>query len=418
MPNLADKNSPVKHKSGFILRDTPAWLDQHQEWISDGARKLYKALRTLADHRTGELAIPGRGEEARWIKPTTIDRKAGMCDETRKKYMRELLALGAVRHERKRITRRVGNRLRAFLGVSRYTFLELKRPIAASHAVSSTAKSEQKSKIVCADAVSSMAKSSTAKTETDLLRPTSSTVEEVGHEYLSYSTSSAPPATGGGPGVAAVGTHGAAAGFSPSGLAAPDGSPVIYKGGRGQNSPPTKPPTYLTPPSDFEDFFKTLPTAIQRLTESFKITAWPKVLHQEPLFLLKKEFIDCITAEAVLDYKATCELWEGLVRWIRWWQLTSAQKRQAALAACGIYEPENPNLDPRPIDPAKLMECALEDPECLACGIEAGAAWMEYADGTWNFYEGEYKPDFCEPDPPNCLPQSSENVTVETSASI
>ena len=49
---------------GFVIRDTPAWLDQHQSWISDGARLLYKTLRTLADAKTGRLFIPGRG----WIR--------------------------------------------------------------------------------------------------------------------------------------------------------------------------------------------------------------------------------------------------------------------------------------------------------------------------------------------------------------
>jgi len=183
MGNVTHGKIPRQAKPEFILRETPAWLLSHQDWISDGARKLYLAMRGLADAKTGELAVPGRGDEARWIKPKTIDRKAGMCDETRKKYMRELLALDAVRHERKRITRRVGSRLRAFLGVSRYTLLELKRPIAASNAVSSTAKIEEKTQIVSVDAVSS-----TAKAKTGLLRPTSSMVEEIGHEDLSETT--------------------------------------------------------------------------------------------------------------------------------------------------------------------------------------------------------------------------------------
>jgi len=46
-------------KTAFIIRDTPAWLDQRQSWISDGGRELYKALRTLMDQKTGRLLIPG-----------------------------------------------------------------------------------------------------------------------------------------------------------------------------------------------------------------------------------------------------------------------------------------------------------------------------------------------------------------------
>src|SRR5262249_55425245 len=89
------------------------------------------------------------------------------------------------RHERRRVTRKVGNRLRAFLGVSRYTLVELKRPITANHAGPSTAKTAEKSQIVSADGASSTANSSTAKAKAGPLRPSSSMVEEIGHEFLS-----------------------------------------------------------------------------------------------------------------------------------------------------------------------------------------------------------------------------------------
>ncbi len=88
MDKIAAHKSPRKTKR-FVIRDTPAWLDQRQPWISDGARQLYKTLRTLADVKTGRLLIPGRG----WIKLNTIQQKAGMCTRTRKKYMRELVTL-------------------------------------------------------------------------------------------------------------------------------------------------------------------------------------------------------------------------------------------------------------------------------------------------------------------------------------
>jgi hypothetical protein len=180
-----------KNKKPFVLYRTPAWLLVSQNWISDGARKLYLAMRSLADQRTGELAIPGRGNEERWIKPKTIDRKAGMSDETRMKYMRELISLGAVQFERKPVKRTIKNRLRKVRGVSRYTLLPLKPPIANIHAGSTTAKNQQSEESEPQDGVSTTAKSTTAKGENGLLQPNSSTVEEFGSQDLSKPTTGA-----------------------------------------------------------------------------------------------------------------------------------------------------------------------------------------------------------------------------------
>lgn len=189
------KHSPEKkqgqakpRRASFIVRDTPAWLDQHQDWISDGGRQLYKAMRSLADAKTGELAIPGRGEEARWISPNTIDRKAGMCERTRQKYMRELIALGAVQHERKPVTRTIRGRLRKVRGVSRYTLLSLKRPIASNDAASTTRQTEENVKTEPQDSVSTTRQSTTRQAENGLLRGNSSTVQELPPQVLSETT--------------------------------------------------------------------------------------------------------------------------------------------------------------------------------------------------------------------------------------
>src|SRR6267143_1258351 len=106
MPKLPPKKLEVKRKAEFIIRGTPAWLDQHQSWISDGARRLYKVLRSLADAATGCLLIPGRG----WIRLRTVEQKANMSDETRKKYQRELVRLGAVRIHRDYVNRTINGR--------------------------------------------------------------------------------------------------------------------------------------------------------------------------------------------------------------------------------------------------------------------------------------------------------------------
>jgi len=172
---------------GFIIRSTPAWLDQHQIWISDGARKLYKTLRTLADAKTGKLFIPGRG----WIRLSTIEQKAGMSDETRKKYQRQLLALGAISVHHDRVTRTIDGRKRQVLGHSQITVLPINPPNPHGYKRSSTAKTEENVKPPHKQRGSSTANSSTAKGENGLLRLNSSAAQEFSRQYSSETTNKA-----------------------------------------------------------------------------------------------------------------------------------------------------------------------------------------------------------------------------------
>ena len=123
-----------QEKKAFVIRDTPVWLDQHQDWISDGARQLYKALRTLMDQRTGRLFIPGKG----WIRIRTVEQKAGMSEETRLKYTKELKALGGIQIHRDHVTRSINGRNRKVWGQAEITVLSLKPPKAHKHSRSTT----------------------------------------------------------------------------------------------------------------------------------------------------------------------------------------------------------------------------------------------------------------------------------------
>lgn len=180
----AQEKKPPDKKKSFVIRDTPVWLDTHQDWISDGARQLYKVLRALADQKTGRLFIPGGG----WIKLKTIEQKAGMCDETRKKYSRQLLALGGIRIHRDYVIRSIHGRNRKVLGQSQITVLPLHPPNTHKHRASTTAKTSDNADSSDEHRVSTTANSTTANAENGLLQPKSSTVEEVSAQYLSKNT--------------------------------------------------------------------------------------------------------------------------------------------------------------------------------------------------------------------------------------
>jgi hypothetical protein len=128
------EHNQAQQKKPFVIRETPAWLDQHQDWISDGARQLYKALRTLADQKTGQLLIPGKG----WIRLRTVEKKAGMSEDTRHKYTKELTALGCYHVHRERVTRSINGRERKVLGQAEITVSRLEPPKAHKHSRSST----------------------------------------------------------------------------------------------------------------------------------------------------------------------------------------------------------------------------------------------------------------------------------------
>lgn len=164
------RKSGRKH---FVIHSA-AWLDQHQPWISDGARQLYKTLVSLADARSGRLFIAGRG----WIPLRAIERTAGICDETRKKRMRELTNLGAIKCHRDSVTRVIGGRKRWVLGIAQITVLPLDPPKVRGSSTAKTSKKGQspdKTRLTEASEAESTnrnAVSSTAKSaETSFLEP-------------------------------------------------------------------------------------------------------------------------------------------------------------------------------------------------------------------------------------------------------
>ena len=153
-----------KQRKPFVIRDVPVTMVQRNADISKGAQHLWMVTKSMADHRTGE-----RRYRQHWFTGEEIDRRAGICDETRKKYMRELVALGLVRMERVRVDRVLTDRMsghrrrRTVLGETRYTVVKS----LLKHGSSSTAK-----------------KITPRKTRV-LLQPDSSIVEEVGSQFLS-----------------------------------------------------------------------------------------------------------------------------------------------------------------------------------------------------------------------------------------
>jgi hypothetical protein len=153
-----------KQRKIFIVREVPATMLQRNPDISKGARHLWLVMKSMADHRTGELR-----HRQHWFTGEEIDNRAEICDETRKKYMRELVALDLVRMERVRVDRVLRDhpsghqRRRTVLGETHYT-------VATSppkHGSSSTAKKIRPRKPGV------------------LLQPNSSIVEEIGSQFLS-----------------------------------------------------------------------------------------------------------------------------------------------------------------------------------------------------------------------------------------
>jgi len=171
-------------KPEFIVRETPAWLDQRQDWISDGARKLYKTLRTLADAKSGRLFIPRRG----WIRLSTVEKKAGMSHNTRKKFMRELVALGGIAIRRDYVTRSINGRFRKVLGQAQITVLPLhpQKPRKQSPSASTTDQPYDQS--LHKHSVSTTDQSTANQGEKPLLPTNSCTVQELVDQVLSKNT--------------------------------------------------------------------------------------------------------------------------------------------------------------------------------------------------------------------------------------
>jgi hypothetical protein len=139
-------------RKAFTVDAEAAMLKRNRD-LSRNARILYMALRALADGKTGELRIKGR-----WLKATEFDREAEMCREVRMAAMRELIAVGFVEMKRPRICRKISGRMRVVLAGCQYSVFKTPRP-----------KIDQKP----ADS-----------SRVDLLQSISSTVEEIGSQYL------------------------------------------------------------------------------------------------------------------------------------------------------------------------------------------------------------------------------------------
>jgi hypothetical protein len=388
----SNPGKPRQVKTAFIIRNTPAWLDQHQTWISDGARGLYKTLRSLADAKTGDLAIPGRGDEERWIKPTTIDKRAGISDETRKKYMRELIRLGAARFERKRVIRKVGNRLRAFLGVARYTVLPLIQPNASNDAGSSTAKNQENKKSPHKHSRSSTANSSTAKVETGLLRPNSCAAQGFGHEVLSETTTS-------GAAVPSLGPD--------EPLLDPGDSP----GEHHRHQAPRKKPDDDARIKIYQDRPKLMAWAgrivLRRARRMGKDVAFERgyIRASLPTFELESELRDFVK-QAYEGYLYLCSKNrdQPFTRDILA-QIILAQAAEHDLPIdedfirWTIYPPKEEPSEIRepigPVDAARLRELAGADPACLSSSMDAdGIAVMVYQHGIQSIRPSAFEPDW------------------------
>jgi hypothetical protein len=229
----ADQHKPQEKKM-FVVRDTPVWLDQHQDWISDGARRLYKTLRTLADQKTGRLFIPGKG----WIRIRTIEQKASMSEETRLKYTKELKALGGIEIHRDHVTRSINGRNRKVWGQAQITVLSLKPPKAHKHSRSTTPESKKPNtdKVSTthgnADNIETEPQSSVSTTpgnEENLPHPDSSGPVESGCQKMSEGTTGPPS-----PLTFAVENHGSisqgrAPQESPTTTASPAAKGLSYK---------------------------------------------------------------------------------------------------------------------------------------------------------------------------------------------
>ena len=384
MQKLQPPKDDVKRKAAFIIHNSPAWLDTHQNWISDGARRLYKALVTLADVKTGRLFIPGRG----WIRIRTVQQKAGMSKNTRLRYMRELLALGAVRMHRDYVTRRIQGRNRKVLGQAQITVLPLCAPNPHKQRTSTTDQSCANAKIEPQYSVSTMDQSTTDQSKNGLLRTTFSTVQELVHQDLSETTSKAgagsPPVGVSAPSVPALGLSAAATAPAAlnTGLGDCPDNPV-NNGRRGQGSPASK-------PAPNPIYFEKIEKLTSHLEEKFYDRASQEVLTkggpQKPFadvwfWDIERDCLRYIVNEQGISMADFRKAYNGAMR-------------KVELAVAEVQRPSN--LDPRPIDPATLLECAEGDPDCRDCWIQnhggVKIAVMIFDDGEQHFIEGELAP--------------------------
>lgn len=114
------RDASSRPKRPFIVREVSAEMLRKHPQLTKGARMLWLAMLSMADHRTGELRYRDH-----WFSGLDIDRRAEICTRRRKDLMKELVRLGLVRWERERVMRSLGRcsghqRMRCVLGHTHY----------------------------------------------------------------------------------------------------------------------------------------------------------------------------------------------------------------------------------------------------------------------------------------------------------
>jgi hypothetical protein len=123
-----DAAMSLHHERGkrpFIVREISAEMLRKHPHLSKGARMLWLTMKSMADHRTGELR-----HRSHWYTGKEIDMRAEISMRRRKDLMKELVDAGFVHWERERLTRYVKDRLtghqrmRSVLGRTRYSIVK------------------------------------------------------------------------------------------------------------------------------------------------------------------------------------------------------------------------------------------------------------------------------------------------------
>lgn len=309
------KKKAGQAKKPFVVHNTPVWLDQEQNWITAGGRRLYKTLRTLADVKTGRLFIPGRG----WISLRTIEARSGFAEDARLKYQRELQALGAIHIHRDYVIRVIKGRKRKVLGIAQITVLPLTPPPRKQRASTTPGRKKPKTGArSTTPGIDDNAKSphpervsTTPGVDKTLLHPDFTAPVESGYQYLSETTNmgargvavdaavAVGSAVGVGSGVATDG-HPGGVDFGPGAQA-----PMRESGGRRQ-VPPAREYPY---PPETAQIIEHLETMLRSYSQEFPNQPIP--IHK--LTRLRKLFLDDTNALGI-PFPAAPELFEATLR--------------------------------------------------------------------------------------------------------
>jgi hypothetical protein len=109
----------------YIVREISADMLRKHPQLSKEARMLWLTMKSMADHRTGELR-----HRQHWFAGREIDARAEISTRKRKDLMKELVKAGLTRWERERVTRCLKDRftgrqrLRTVLGHTHYFIIK------------------------------------------------------------------------------------------------------------------------------------------------------------------------------------------------------------------------------------------------------------------------------------------------------